>query len=79
MSDPTRDFFNRWAESVDVKAMMTAHYCRVLGVSDLSEVPMVSESQLWANRSGGPMCAIDSQGRLLYEAPLFIYHLPPRA
>ena len=78
-TEATKAFFDAWTASVDMKAMMLDHYRRELGVEDLSSVPMVSEEKLWANRSGGPMCAVDKKGNLLYEAPLFMYRFSSKS
>lgn len=73
MSDSAKRLLDAWMASIDLKTMMLDHYRRQLGVDDLSTVAFVSEEELWANRSGGPMCAIDQRGNLLYEASPFTY------
>lgn len=71
MSPETRAFVDAWLASVDLKTMILDHYRRELGVDDLSTVPMVTEDQLWANRSGGSICVLDNAGNLLFERGLF--------
>ncbi len=73
MSPSTKALFDAWMSSVDLKTMIMDHYRTQLGVDDLSTIPMVSIDELMANKSGGPVAAIDERGNLIYESSPFVY------